>query len=85
MKHAGTDALDKLEPLLRAVRSVDGIGLREKSRGVFYRSSKAFLHFHEDPDGFFADVRIDEEFERFRVTSAAEQRALVQLLRSLGR
>ena len=26
-------------------------GLAERSRGVFYRRSRAFLHFHEDPAG----------------------------------
>ena len=43
------------EPLLARLRSLPG--LVEKSRGVFYRKSKAFLHFHEDPRGLFADIR----------------------------
>ena len=29
----------------------------EKKRGVFYFKSRAFLHFHEDPKGMFADIR----------------------------
>ena len=31
----------------------------EKSPGVFYRSRRAFLHFHEDGDDIYADVRLD--------------------------
>jgi hypothetical protein len=68
--------LDQLEPLLVVLREIPG--LREKSRGTFYRGSRAFLHFHEDPAGYFADVRIDADFERVRVTSAKEQQQLLR-------
>ncbi len=43
--------------------------LKEKSRGVFYRKSKATLHFHEDPAGLFADMRIADVFVRFPVNT----------------
>ena len=65
MKHAGDPALDRLEPLLARVRALPE--LKEKSRGVFYLRGKAFLNFHEDPAGLFADVRTVPEFERVRV------------------
>ena len=55
MRHVTPDALDQLEPLLERLREIPE--LREKKRGVFYRKSKAFLHFHEDPAGLFADLR----------------------------
>jgi hypothetical protein len=58
-------------------------GLLERSRGVFYRRSRACLHFHEDPSGLHADVRLGEEFERCRVQSADEQAHLVERIRSL--
>ncbi len=75
MKHAGSAALDRLEPLLLRLRALPG--LKETARGVFYRKSRAFMHFHEDPSGLHADVRgTDREFVRFRVESAAEQAAL---------
>jgi hypothetical protein len=80
MKHAGSDALDGLEPLLREIRLMPG--LVEKSRGVFYRKSQAFLHFHEDPSGMHADVRTGEEFERYRAETATEQLALLALIRT---
>ena len=80
MRHARPAALDQLEPLLVRLRAVEG--LKEKSRGAFYRSSRAFLHFHEDPAGFFADLRVDGDFERFRVTTEDEQDALLELVRT---
>ena len=40
-------------------------GSSSARRGVFYRRSHAFLHFHEDPTGLHADVRFDEDFERY--------------------
>ncbi len=81
MRHAGAEALDGLEPLLQELRQVDG--LVERSRGVFYRRSRAFLHFHEDGRGLYADVRVGEEFERLPVTSDDERRQLAALVRSL--
>jgi len=72
--------LDQLEPLLASLRLIDG--LIEKKRGVFYRKSRAFLHFHEDPAGFHADVRFVDDFERFRVQTQKEQAALVRRIRT---
>jgi hypothetical protein len=71
MKHAGSAALDLLEPLTVQLRALPG--MTEKKRGVFYRKSRAFLHFHEDPMGLYADVRADDgkDFDRFDVTDAA--------------
>ena len=72
MKHAGQAALDQLESTLEAMRALPG--LTEKGRGVFYRKSRAFLHFHEDPEGLFADLRdvAGEDFDRFDVTQSSE-------------
>lgn len=78
MRHARPDDLDALEPLLVQVRQM-GV-LVEKSRGVFYRGPKAFLHFHEDSGDLFADLRIGAEFERMRVTTAEEQAHLLGLI-----
>jgi hypothetical protein len=79
VKHAGETALDRLEPRLTSLRAMPE--LREKSRGTFYRGSRAFVHFHEDVTGLFADVRFGEEFERIDVTGAAKQRQLVRRVR----
>lgn len=76
MKHAGAAALDQLEPLLAAIRLLPG--LAEKGRGVFYRRGRAFLHFHEDAAGLFADVRLTgAEFDRFRVETEDERSAFL--------
>jgi hypothetical protein len=81
VKHASGPSLDQIEPLLASIRGIPG--LVEKSRGVFYRHSKAFLHFHEDPSGMHADVRLDgDEFVRFRVETPDEQEALVETVRA---
>lgn len=81
MKHATAAALDRLEPLLRGLRELPG--LTEKSRGVFYRKSKAFLHFHEDADGLFADIRrANRGFERYRVETEDEWAAFFRSVRA---
>ena len=80
MRHATPETLDVLEPLLVQLRGV--AALKEKNRGTFYRGSKAFLHFHEDPAGLFADVRVNgSEFERFRVTTQRDRAALLRLVK----
>lgn len=67
MKHAGPAALACLEDLLAALRGIPG--LVERSRGVFYLRGRAFLHFHEDPAGIFADLRASGgDFERIALT-----------------
>jgi hypothetical protein len=76
MKHAGANALDALELILTQLRAIDG--LKEKSRGTFYRKSKAFLHFHEDPAGFFADLKKGADFVRLPVNNRAEIAALIR-------
>src|SRR5262249_46288274 len=63
MRHASEQALDSLEAVLRQIRKHEG--LTERKRGIFYRGSSAFLHFHEDPDGLFADLRVGAQWERF--------------------
>lgn len=81
VRHATPAALDELEDLLATLRGLPG--LKEKSRGTFYRGSKAFLHFHEDPAGLFADVRPRDEFERFRASTKAERAALVRRVKAV--
>jgi len=79
MKHAGVTTLDQLEPLIERLRAIPA--LKEKSRGVFYLKSRAFLHFHEDPKGLFADVRTADhaDFERFQVDEPSSWDAFVEM------
>ena len=75
MKRAGAEALDAIEKLLLQVRLLPG--LTEKKRGIFYRKRGAFLHFHEDTAGLFADLKtaVGGDYVRFRVSTAAERKA----------
>src|SRR5208282_1000070 len=76
MKHAGPQALDQLEPILAEIRRLEG--LREKKRGAFYRGSSGFLHFHEDPAGFFADLKIGGDFARFPINSKSQTQTFLR-------
>ena len=80
MKHAGPQTLQSLAPLLVRLRALPG--LVERTPGCFYKGSKAFLHFHEDPAGTHADIKLDESgFTRVRAETAMEQDALVAAAR----
>jgi len=80
MKHASEDAIEKLSEFLGDVRALSG--LTEKKPGVYYRKSKAFLHFHEDGDQLFADVRLSgSDFDRLPSTTKQEQAILLAAIR----
>jgi len=79
MKHAGADTLRRMDDLLGPLREL-GV-FREPRPGYFYLKGRAFMHFHEDASGLFADVRLSQrEFSRFAVDTP-EQR--LQLLRTV--
>ena len=76
MKHAGPATFARIAPLLEALRARNV--LREPREGVFYLKSRAFLHFHDDPCGVFADLRLAEGFVRLPVTSMSQQSDLLE-------
>ena len=53
MKHAGKEALANLHSVLESLRNCGA--LVERTPGPFHLRSKAFLHFHEDATGLFAE------------------------------
>ena len=75
MKHATQMALDGLTDLLDQIRTRNG--LREKKLGIFYKKSKSFLHFHEDPSGMYADLSTGGGFDRYPVNTKKQWRALL--------
>lgn len=79
MKHAGAAVLDQLEPLLGRIRACGA--LNEKSRGIFYLKSRAYLHFHEDPAGVFVDIRAADgkDFDRIKLDQAVEFEILARI------
>ncbi len=79
MRHARPADFDQLEPLLARLRGM--AGLSERSRGVFCRRGRAFLHFHEDREGLFADLRTPDglDFDRHDVTEPKGRDTLIAL------
>jgi len=72
VRHATPAGLETIAELLARLRRLGG--LTERSPGVFYRRSRAFLHFHEDASGMFADVRLaGDDFTRLPITTDDEQ------------
>jgi len=78
MKHAGTAAFGALRDLLQSLRT--RTALVERRPGIFYVSGKAFLHFHEDPAGLFADLRLANDWRRFPVNSPGERAELLAVI-----
>ena len=75
MKHAGPQALDRIEPLLAQLRGLEG--LKEKSRGCFYLRGKGFLHFHEHgTNELYADIGRDT-FERIPAMTATQHKTIL--------
>jgi hypothetical protein len=71
VKHAGPDAIAALTPLLAEIRR-EMTGVTEKKPGTFYRKGLGLLHFHEDPAGCLADLKIDGAWQRFPVNLPRE-------------
>ena len=80
MKHAGPDALDRLEPFLRQLRKIEE--LKEKKRGSFYRNGRSLLHFHEHGDELYADVQLGDDFVRLPATKATERAVLLKKIKA---
>jgi hypothetical protein len=80
VKHAGPATLEALAPLLAAIRALNIFD--ERKPGVFYRKGHAALHFHDDPTGLYADLRLTkgEDFTRFLVSTEAERAVLLDTL-----
>lgn len=79
MKHADSHTLTRLAPLLDQVRQRMP-PLKEKGAGKFYLKSVAFLHFHDDPTGLFADLKVRGDWQRYPVNRDADYATLLQVL-----
>jgi hypothetical protein len=78
MKHAGAGELDGICDFLESLRT--RTALVERRRGTFYVKGKAFLHFHEDRAGRFADLREGGDWLRWPVNSPDERAKLLALV-----
>lgn len=79
MKHADSHTLTRLRPLLDRVRQRVP-PLKEPKTGTFYLKSAAFLHFHDDPSGLFADLKVQGNWQRYPVNGEADYMALLHAL-----
>ena len=75
MKHADAGSLAALSDLIENLRGRSV--LVEKRLGIFYTKGRAFLHFHQDPKGLFADLRHGGDWQRFPVNDPDECAALL--------
>lgn len=78
MKHAGATTLDTIKDLLAQIRT---LAIEERKPGIFYRKRDAFLHFHEDPAGLFADVKVEGQWQRLPADTEAQRRKVVAAAR----
>ncbi len=76
MKHAQEDILDKFVIQINKIRYMTN--LKEKKKGVFYKKSSAFLHFHQDNDLLFADLKIEKNWVRFKTEKNHEWELLLK-------
>jgi hypothetical protein len=75
MKHATPRALVSVLDLLNQIRTRKG--LHERKPGIFYKKSRPFLHFHEDPTGMYADLNVGGGFDRYPVNTENEWKLIV--------
>jgi hypothetical protein len=78
MKHAGATALEALNDLLTSLRA--RAELVERRPGIFYLKGRAFLHFHEDGGGLFADLRDRGDWRRLPVSDPGERTNLLMVV-----
>jgi hypothetical protein len=71
MKHATEEDLIPIAGLLDKIRRETRI--KERKSGIFYWRGRAFLHFHEDACGLFADLRGPDDWERLAVNDRRGQ------------
>ena len=81
MSRAKKSTLQQLEPWLQEVRALGIDGLVEKANGAFYKRRVGILHFHEDGDGVYADVKVDGDWQRVQIDRADGKRAVLRMLR----
>lgn len=69
-------ARDRIASLLEVLRAYPA--LREVRPTVFHLNDRNFLHFHDESDGIFADVRLTKGFVHMPVSSRSEQAELLE-------
>ena len=78
MSRPAPETFDSVEPMLAELRRYPQ--LTEKSRGVFYIKSKAFLHFHGKPGDVVADVKTAGDWTRLPVNTDKERNRALDMV-----
>jgi hypothetical protein len=77
--------IETLATLLNVLRGYSV--LQEVRPTAFHLGGRDFIHFHEEPDGLFADVRLSKGRLRMPVSTSSEQAQMLdridQILSSL--
>jgi hypothetical protein len=68
--------LETITPLINFLRSYDV--LEEAGDSKFLLKGRDFIHFHDDPDGLWADAILSKGRVRVSVSSASEQGDLME-------
>ncbi len=68
--------LETLKPLLNFLRSYEM--LEETGDTKFLLKGRDFVHFHDDPDGLWADAKLTSGRLRMSVATPAEQAELME-------
>ncbi len=61
--HAGPETLDLIDDLLAKIRQ--RAWLMERKRGIFYRKSVGWLHFHGKAGAIVADLKVGRDWVRY--------------------
>ena len=80
MARATKATLEQVAPLLGEVRDLGIDGLVEKANGAFYQRRVGILHFHEDGDGVYADVKVGGVWERVQIDDREGKREVIGML-----
>lgn len=76
--HATHEALDALEELLAWIRQRPW--LTERKRGIFYRKSASWLHFHGKPGAICADLKVGRDWVRYPANRRSDWQRLLKAL-----
>jgi hypothetical protein len=68
--------LECIEPLLAVLREYSAFS--EVRPTAFHLNGRDFIHFHEEPEGIFADVRLSKSRIRMPVSTQQQQAELLE-------
>ena len=71
-----SETIERIGPLLAVLRGYSA--LSEVRHAVFHLGGRDFVHFHEAPEGIYADVRLAKGQVRMPVSTQPEQAELLE-------